>query len=284
MKKSIHKKLKIKTLSYSIISPRDAEAFYKGVDFESDDINENLKDVNIIYPFYQYGLYEQYNPGEAQYYIPGSSVKGALLKNTIILEGMRNKIMVDDFDLSKKPDAITLKQIYKYQYLHPKEKTKQNQSSEPDKQIKYGVFFPNVAVEMLKPGVEVISDFYYDEVIEKEILDMLSTKNKDAREKLEDVREYLYNLGKKMENEKKEEGVEIIPKINMQVQTINKTLKTKNNIMALGGYKGLLRALSGKIENDEDKGALFIDDTTHLPYGIVEICFVDEPLNVNGLN
>ena len=85
-------KLKITTISSLILSPRMEKALYKGVDYKN--INENIKNsnivninnINIIYPFYSYEernllpenefLYAQ------EYYIPASSLKGALLSGT----------------------------------------------------------------------------------------------------------------------------------------------------------------------------------------------------------
>ena len=82
-------KLKITTISSLILSPRMEKALYKGVDYKN--IKENIKNsnivnidnINIIYPFYSYEernllpenefLYAQ------EYYIPASSLKGALL-------------------------------------------------------------------------------------------------------------------------------------------------------------------------------------------------------------
>ena len=87
-------KYEMQTLSSLILSPRSGQALYKDVDeFEtaSEVSNNKGKEVNCIYPFYQYGEYEKYHPQDAEYYIPGSSVKGALLK-----DNNRNILMAED--------------------------------------------------------------------------------------------------------------------------------------------------------------------------------------------
>jgi CRISPR/Cas system CSM-associated protein Csm5 (group 7 of RAMP superfamily) len=70
-------KYTLSTLSSLIISPREGQAFYKELDFD-DVVTEDGKEINIIYPFYQYGIHDRYDPQQAKYYIPGSSIKGAI--------------------------------------------------------------------------------------------------------------------------------------------------------------------------------------------------------------
>jgi len=51
-------KLKFKTISPVILSPRMEKALYKGVDFKEiimkDTKIEKVENINIIYPFYSY--------------------------------------------------------------------------------------------------------------------------------------------------------------------------------------------------------------------------------------
>ena len=68
-------------------SPRSGQALYKEIDefclspyVKIPDTKDDEKhEVKVVYPFYQYGEYEKYDPEHANYYLPGSSVKGALL-------------------------------------------------------------------------------------------------------------------------------------------------------------------------------------------------------------
>ena len=98
MKKVIYE---MEVLSSTIISPRSGQAFYKGVDFclepeanvpGSSKIQKKAQGVGVIYPFYQYGEYEKYDPEHAVYYIPGSSIKGALCS----LKSSKRPMTVDD--------------------------------------------------------------------------------------------------------------------------------------------------------------------------------------------
>ena len=79
----------MKLLSSLIVSPRSGQALYKEIDefclspyVKIPDTKDDEKhEVRVVYPFYQYGEYERYDPEHANYYLPGSSVKGALLQH-----------------------------------------------------------------------------------------------------------------------------------------------------------------------------------------------------------
>lgn len=121
MKKIIYE---IEVLSSLIISHRSGQAFYKGIDefyshpkIETSN-SEKIREPHVIYPFYQYGEYEKYDPNHANYYIPGSSIKGALC----LPENMRNQIMADDIIVPN--DKIVLRNLWKAQYLENKEEAK----------------------------------------------------------------------------------------------------------------------------------------------------------------
>ena len=81
------------TCSGLIVSPRSALAFYRDLDefsLEKVEDSEYLAKsrLKVIYPFYQYGIYTAYNPEGAAYYLPGSSVKGALCRGTSVEGGL----------------------------------------------------------------------------------------------------------------------------------------------------------------------------------------------------
>ena len=114
-------KLKITTISSLILSPRMEKALYKGVDYKN--IKENIKNsnivnidnINIIYPFYSYEernllpenefLYAQ------EYYIPASSLKGALLSGIKNEDdnSFRSSILFQDIKISN--ENIELKNL-----------------------------------------------------------------------------------------------------------------------------------------------------------------------------
>ena len=60
--------------------PRAGQAFYYGIDTfcrepvlcPPDSDLKGEKAVKVVYPFYQYSMYEEYDPDHAQYYLPGS--------------------------------------------------------------------------------------------------------------------------------------------------------------------------------------------------------------------
>ncbi len=118
----------LETLSTVVLSPREKEYFF--VEEEN----------NIIYPFYRYGIYEEYKEEAIQYYIPGSSIKGAVMGFNK-KEKKRNHIMFDDILIKDKED-IGLYPLNKVQYVMQDKKT--------PKKIKIDTFFPNIRIEMLK--------------------------------------------------------------------------------------------------------------------------------------
>lgn len=68
-------------------------------------------EVKVVYPLYQYGEYKNYDPEHGNYYLPGSSVKGALQRR----KSMRNHLMADDVLVSN--SDVVLRTLWKAQYL-----------------------------------------------------------------------------------------------------------------------------------------------------------------------
>lgn len=289
--------LSFKTLSYVISSPRDNQAYYKGIDFNENDLksaNIDAKDkINIIYPFHQYGQYDNYNHSNSKYYIPASTIKGAIFNNEIKkILGYNNKtVMVDDAKIDN--NDIVLKKLKKIQYL-----ANLNEHSDLDNEKipKYDVFFQNVALQMLKPNINFKCDVYYDnnvdfnkilnkvfEINNRNIVGYIKKINKyiDRYSKLEEQRSYMNNKWriKNDKHSKLENNTEIIQKLKSIKKNLN-NIKKKKKIVCIGGYKGFIRSLVSD-ENGEkiinQDSAFFVqavDETKEnslLPYGIVEV-------------
>ena len=79
----------------------------------ADSKDKDAAKAKVVYPFYQYGEYEEYDPDHAAYYLPGSSVKGALLQEK------KNKkelhVMVEDVPVEK--NGNILRNLVKAQHL-----------------------------------------------------------------------------------------------------------------------------------------------------------------------
>lgn len=243
----------MKLLSSLIVSPRSGQAFYKDIDEFCLSPDVKLPDTKsgekhefkVIYPFYQYGEYEKYDPEHANYYLPGSSVKGALLQNK--RKGF--KLMADDVPVQN--FSIVLRSLWKAQYLEDCEKAG------------FGLFFNNVGIEMIKDGRELNGDLYLEENIA--FSDILETANKDTKDKMEQMRTYIQML---LVREFKNEDLK------KYLHTIEENLTSllkENNVILVGGYKGLLHSILLGHNTSELSGGLFIDPETLLPHGLVRI-------------
>jgi len=280
--------IKFKVISPVSLSPRESLAFYKGLDYEKENIKkfyngdlseEKLDKINIIYPFYQYGEYLEINPQKANYYIPGSSFKGALMLKKEI-----KTFFVDDVDI--KFEDIILKQLFKIQYLNHE-----------SKEVKMDYFFPNVGIEMLKVEtnfeIQIYAPFDKEKVLcsvvnetKKKIeysISILRELIKRAEGKNQDLRSNdLSKIGNLISQKDRydncnisKENIEDLKKVVSQLSK----LKDKK-ILFLGGYKGLAHSImnkrstkdKGESNLDGYEGAFYIDnEETYLPFGLVEI-------------
>ena len=286
---NIEIKLKFKTISSVILSPRVEKALYKGIDFKSIKNDDKTK---MIYPFYSYCDREldadkDYSKDDIDYYIPASSLKGALLcENKTEEKSIRSKILVKDINRLK--DNIKLDNLYKFQYLYEKKdnneknKTETAQTStatydkkkynnETNKIPKYTVFFPGVAIEMLESKKEFESEILMksseitEEIFMKKLNEVfVSTKNKldnylkETKERIEYTQACVKEKLKKVENNIKQ-------------------LDSNKNMIFLSDYKGILGSLSQSDlfqQNKEPRitNGFYIDEETLLPYGLVEVC------------
>lgn len=257
------------TLSSLIISPRQAVAFYADLEEllsrdvqkhleilkeqdskEQDSKEQDATKLKVIYPFYQYGMYSKYDPDNAEYYLPGSSIKGALCQGAAI----GNQLMVDDIPIPN--DCIVLRNLYKAQYL----------DSEPDACLK--VFFERVGVEMIRAEAVVKGEFYLENKTSAETL--LKEANQSALCRMKQMRKYLDEL------QGNDYSEELKNKLNQVKDNLTSLLNDKN-VFLLGGFKGLLHAMEVEepIKNKESlpeiTSAVYLDLKTMLPHGLVRI-------------
>jgi hypothetical protein len=264
-------KYRFQTISCLALSPRDYQGFYKDAgDFETKDICiSNHRDklgnpknnINIIYPFYQYGTYPKYDPKHTQYYIPGSSIKGAILakNSTNADEESGIRFMVDD--VTVKSEDLRLHLLYKVQNMEPESK----------QAVELGEFFPNVAVEMLARGCDYTGEMFGDG---EYIRQRLSSAQKATKEKLVMFIKLLNKAGTDGQRKVKESSKEKLKNMINGVEQILKEMEGNNDsfILLMGGYKGLtLSRLLSTI--DGVKSAIYVDhvEGSYLPHGLVRI-------------
>ena len=239
-------------LSSLIISPRSGQAFYNGIDEfclspcteVSDIVATEKNEVKVVYPFYQYGEYAKYDPKHANYYVPGSSIKGALQSKGSAM----NHFMADDVMVPN--GGVVLRNLWKAQYL------------ENEEAAEFGVFFSNVGIEMIKDEIKLQGELYLEENIDFTMI--LEAANKDTISKVTQMCTYLRTLLKKKYNSNLKNNLHLIER-NLS------SLLNENDVILLGGYKGLLHSILLDNHKKELSGGLFIDYMTMFPHGIVKI-------------
>lgn len=238
-------KYEITTQSSLIVSPRSNLAFYRELK-EFGDAEEKVDGkMKVIYPFYQYGEYEKYDPDHAEYYLPGSSIKGALCQGV----SKPDEFFADDISIPN--DSIILQNLHKAQYLDDKEKAC------------FGVFFENVGVEMVKAETTLRGELYLKDDAEFKML--LTAANKSTKLKIGQMLAYLDMLIKKLK--KSDDFIENIKGVIKNL----KGLSEQDDIFILGGFKGLLHSLELRGLPEDIKSAVFLDPETNLPHGLVTI-------------
>lgn len=276
-------KLHFKTISAVILSPRMQKALYKGVDFEEvgEDVKiEELDNINIVYPFYSYENRELLSGQDfsyaKEYYIPVSSLKGALLGQKKVEEEntFRSKILFQDIKISK--SHIRLRNLCKFQYLYQEETQKDNANKGSEKKKpKFAPFFPNIAIEMIESGKEFESEVLLKmpDLSEEFFRNKLKESFEITKKKLEN---YMKETEKRIEviNSWEIKAEDCIDKLKGVKASIQIQLERKKNFIFLGGYKGLLGSLSQlemKDENHKIQNGFYIDENTLLPYGLVAV-------------
>ena len=246
------------TQSGLIVSPRANTAFYEVLkkevgnssswEIKADSNYLNKERLKVIYPFYQYGEYASYAPDSAEYYLPGSSIKGALLQGTRLAPG---SFMVDDVSVSK--DSIVLRNLYKAQHI---------KKVEDEKKAFFDVYFENIGVEMIKAGVELKGEFYLKD---REMADRcLQEANQRTRAKITQMLEYLKELQKR----------DFCDKLLKELQEAEDNLfplSEASDIFLMGGYKGLILSMNPESISQEMSRAVFLDPETMLPHGLVKL-------------
>lgn len=259
----------LKTISKLVLSPREQQAYYLATgDFKPEQVQQKYRgtspsvaeSIKIIYPFYQYGSYTSYLAQDTQYYIPGSSIKGAISSASSQNE---IKLMVDDVFVDQ--ETVELHHLYKLQHA----------TDANNKQGKLDIFFPNVAVEMLKAksthkgeifcaenGLETLFEKAQENTVKKleqfdrHVDSVLNLQlNEDSKQELIDVQK---NLATWIEAAKKKDG--------------------KSCLLLLGGFKGLMlsRVFGAEVfEQSAEKSAIYVDRENSLPYGLVQITLND---------
>lgn len=250
---------RLETCSTVALSPRGQDGYYEGIHFKREEMNKAAGDkkFNIIYPFYQYGCYEKYDPEHTQYYIPGSSVKGAVGSSELGIDDM----IVD-------PKDIELKKLYKLQHCLPVGKEK-----EDNKKVKLDDFFPQLAVEMMRAGVKASGDVFCKGDLES----ILSKTRLNTEQKLLQLHRTLGEIIEKSVIDTEGEGdtktKEILYKVwkNIKDKGYESKYFEKNTaFIFLGGFKGLLLSKI-YVETDTLNGGIYIDRENELPHGLVKI-------------
>ena len=256
----------LKTLSPLILSPRSSQAFYKGIDYK-----EEAYDYNIIYPFYRYSDYSEFNPYDPsspdnikidKYYIPGSSIKGALTSGS----DDRSKslsLFVDDINETEASDFKVMP-LKKSQYFNLSEDAKiiPKIKSFFDKTV--GFEYLNAEVT-LSGKVRFSGDF--DCLIQKSS-DNTTAKCRNDIDALERYIKKIKNRKDYQDKNKQSDYDNVISEINEIKDHIAKFIKSSNHIILLGGYKGMIRSLN--IPDENAQGAIFTTGK-NIPLGFAEI-------------
>lgn len=256
---------RLRTVSKLVLSPRVHQGFYMDAgDFEERDVqlgvgngqeSGELQRVNIIYPFYQYGDYPRYSPGKSEYYIPGSSIKGAVSAGGMNRSASDpSTLMIDDIPVSR--GDISLSLLHKLQY-----------TAADAGAVALMPFFPNIAVEMLAAGCEYEGELYSNVNIQQ----LLNIAQKETNRKFEQWKDKLLAIRSIKDDSKTDKQIDVFLEC---LDAARRKLSGNNGyVLVLGGYKGL--ALSGVFSNKEilreTNSAVYIDETTFLPHGIVEL-------------
>jgi hypothetical protein len=269
---NIEIKLKFKTISSVILSPRVEKALYKGIDFKSIKNDDKTK---MIYPFYSYCDREldadkDYSKDDIDYYIPASSLKGALLcENKTEEKSIRSKILVKDINRLK--DNIKLDNLYKFQYLY-----KEDKKVEEYKVPKLEVFFPNIKIEMLKNGAEFNGEILLKGISKEDFIKKVKATSDSTKKKLEQyIAEVQKRLSEMSKWEQLAQGSKKFETTKSNLKAIKDNLKLIENeenkyIFFLGGYKGVLGSIS-ELPKEELRNGFYIDKEVNLPYGLVEV-------------
>lgn len=235
-----------------IVSPRSGQALYKGIDEfcmtpEAEIMVSKVvkkREVKVVYPFYQYGEYKKYDPEHGNYYLPGSSVKGALQRR----KSMGNHLMADDILVSN--SDVVLRTLWKAQYL------------EMENKAVFEPFFENVGLEMIKGGTVLYGEMYSQE--EATFFDVLESAYQDTRDKINQMCGHIQML---LEKDYSKDFKKVLEHVEENLYSFQMGGKG----ILVGGYKGLLHSIMLEPDRNENHGGLFIDFDTMLPHGLAKL-------------
>lgn len=181
-------------------------------------------------------------------------------------EAYEVQYMVDDISI---PNAyIKIGQLYKVQHLRLKIE------DEPKEESQFDVFFSNVGVEILEKGTEITGEIWCKE--ETFIVNHFKDLGKYTQRKIASMIEYLDLCIKEEERKINEVFVEkkieykVLKKLK-DVKSNLEQLKDQDQLMIIGGYKGLVHSMLFETVDDQIKSAIFTDKEGNLPFGIVQV-------------
>lgn len=242
-------KYQLSTLSSLIVSPRSNLAWYKELNEFIPEMIPGIdhldkKRLSVIYPFYQYGEYEEWSK-DADYYLPGSSIKGALCEQLTV----RDNIMVDDVKISNQD--IVVRNLYKAQDLGDPKKA----------QMEW--FLKNIGIEMVKANTNLSGEIYAKDA--GDVKRLLNHANDLAKIKMRQMLTYLSAL---YEQDYKKELKDFL---HGAIGGLTSLIEA-NDVILLGGYKGLLHSIEIKdytpVDMQKESGAVYLDPETGLLHGL----------------
>lgn len=266
--------VQLTTLSKLSISPRGFQAMYRGIDFKETD----EQDFSQIYPFYSYSN-RNMEETAVEYYIPGSSLKGALELN----DCMRREMLFQDRKLENVKMEVS--PVSKFQYVNPDLVSGKKENEEMKKPC-YEAFFPNIGIEFLPCSTKFTMEVFIkknsndedslQEVLQKTHLNSIN-KLRNYSCKVKSILEAFHFQGL----DENQTGLNMLWYAEKSLRGVLQEFEKSNDyLIFLGGFKGLLGA-NGKIKDPEsvESGLYFdlVDETQKrlLPYGLAKIRFLN---------
>ncbi len=255
----------------------NTESYSEG--FDTKEIKTYMGDelkregIKVIYPFYQYGMYTKYKYQNAQFYIPGSSLKGVLCQGIYKGNGCP-ELMMDDLVLDNAiGKKVFVRNLYKVQNIGINKKNNQGVLLDSDIKVKeeskvnLGVFFDNVGVEMLCNGVTCNGEFYFSDS-DKALNNLLSSAIEQTSKKMRKMLKQMEDVLLRSDNEFTKGTKEYLGNVYNNLRV----LQEEKECLILGGYKGLFHSIlisNEKMMNGKNSG-IFIDKLTNLPHGLIK--------------
>lgn len=265
--------IRLTSITPLIFSDRMNDALYKGVDFDQDKTRREFSefDANIVYQFACHEdrslrLDEAFRYAE-NYYIPASSIKGALC-----LEERYRNLRFQDINVEK--NMIRLSTLKKVQYLYQDEALKEK----TPKAIIYDAYFPKIGIEMMMANQCVVGEIMSGGggIIDcNELVGRIDAKTRDK------LRAYLRQIEviqsrdffKELEKTKTDPNAGIFKLKEVKKKVHDLLERPEKQLAFAGGFKGLICSLNNCAftEMKELRSGFYIDEETMLPYGLVDL-------------